>query len=209
MPRDGRPPYFPFYPDDFVSDGDVEAMRTEEVGAYILLLCKAWREDPPCSIPNDDRLLAKWSRLTDQAWLEARPAVLACWDLRRDGRLYQKRLRLEYEKLRTRHRLLSQQGRIGAAKKWLGQGGAIAGPSPGHKPGYSKSSSSSIKSPLTPLQKGGRRKRSNGLYVGGNPDIPPQTCTAQEHLERLRRESPEYAKVFEREMAKAAGKKKP
>ena len=47
MSRHNDPPYFPFYPDDFASDGKVEAMTTEEVGAYTLLLCKAWREDPP------------------------------------------------------------------------------------------------------------------------------------------------------------------
>ena len=70
MSRYDDPPYFPFYPDDFACDGKVEAMTTEEVGAYTLLLCKAWREDPPGSIPDDDRVRARWTRLTPDRWTE-------------------------------------------------------------------------------------------------------------------------------------------
>lgn len=98
MPKDASPPAFLFYPDDFSSDGAVEAMTTEEVGAYLLLLCKAWRESPPGSIPDDDRILARWTRLGPDRWAECRLSVLAAFKLGTDGRWHQKRMRREYDK---------------------------------------------------------------------------------------------------------------
>lgn len=97
----GHPPAFLFYPDDFSSDGKVEAMTTEEVGAYMLLLCKSWRESPPGSIPSDDVVLARWARLTADRWSICRAAVLAAFTFGPDSRWHQKRLRREYDKLKA------------------------------------------------------------------------------------------------------------
>ena len=99
MAKVNHPPAFLFYPDDFSSDGKVEAMTTEEVGAYILLLCKSWREKPPGSLPSDDPTLARWARLPLDRWLVCRPGVLAAYTFGTDSRWHQKRLRHEYDKL--------------------------------------------------------------------------------------------------------------
>ena len=40
-----NPPYFPFYPKDWLTDEKVEAMSYHERGIYIDLLCKCWIED--------------------------------------------------------------------------------------------------------------------------------------------------------------------
>lgn len=120
------PPYFPFYPTDFAASGTVEAMTTEEVGAYILLLCKAWHETPPCSIPDDDRILARWTRLGDDGWTRCRSTVRACFVLR-DGRLYNPRLDREWRKLFEYRRSQSENGKKGAAVKHR-QSGAMAVP---------------------------------------------------------------------------------
>jgi uncharacterized protein YdaU (DUF1376 family) len=125
MPKDNKPPAFQFYPDDFSSDGIVEAMTTKEVGAYILLLCKAWREEPPGSIPNDDRVLARWTRLLPAEWAECRTGVLAAFTLGTDSRLHQKRLRKEYQKLVEFQKDRSVNGKKGAEAKWLGHSSAI------------------------------------------------------------------------------------
>lgn len=85
-----KPPYFPFYPKDFAADDAVELMSTKAVGAYILLLCKAWHQDPPASLPNDDRVLARWSRLEPDDWREVKPEVVAAFTVGSDGRLHQK-----------------------------------------------------------------------------------------------------------------------
>lgn len=104
MPKDKHPPYFPFYVDDFINDGIVDAMTTEEQGAYLRLLCKAWKEDPVGSVPDDDRVLAQWARLTPCVWSASKPNVMAAFRLsRRDGRYHQRRMESEWAKLqRTR-----------------------------------------------------------------------------------------------------------
>lgn len=124
MPRDLSPPAFMFYPDDFASDGKVESMTTEGVGCYILLLCKAWRENPPATLPNDDRLLARWARVSDQRWTDLRVEVLSTFDTCDDGRLVQKRLRREYDKQASKRRQHSKSGKLGAASRWQLNGNA-------------------------------------------------------------------------------------
>jgi len=111
-------PYFPFYPKDFANDGRVEAMSTEEVGAYILLLCKAWREEPVGSIPDCDRTLARWARLTPEKWSDCRSAVLLAFTKGTDGRWHQRRMTDEYEKLRTFYKTKQKAAKLGAQKRW-------------------------------------------------------------------------------------------
>ncbi len=107
-----------FYPDDFCSDENVEAMSTEAVGAYILLLCKAWRSTPPCTLPSDDRLLARFARLSDDDWSVRRNEVLAAFTTAGEGRIIQRRLRKEYDKQRRKHLQRSESGRLGAQRRW-------------------------------------------------------------------------------------------
>jgi uncharacterized protein YdaU (DUF1376 family) len=121
VPKDTEPPYFQFYPDDFASDGKVEAMSTEEVGAYMLLLCKAWREKPAGSIPDDDRVLARWTRLSTVRWTACRPAVLAAFELAADGRFYQKRLRREHDKFRAFQRKRAESAKTAAEARWAAE----------------------------------------------------------------------------------------
>ena len=113
-----KPPYFPFYVKDFAADGKVEAMTTEEAGAYMFLLCKAWHEDPPCSVPDNDAVLARWARLSEERWNSSRIAVLSAFVLERDGRWYQKRLELEYKKMLLANQKKSVAGKIGATSRW-------------------------------------------------------------------------------------------
>lgn len=117
MPRAGQCPYFHFYPNDFSSDRNVEAMTAEEVGAYILLICKSWSEEPVASIPDDDRILSRWARMSPERWSACRASVLAAFKLGKDGRWHQKRLRLEYDKLRRIQKNRSESGKLGAEKR--------------------------------------------------------------------------------------------
>lgn len=118
MPRAGQCPYFHFFPDDFSSDRNVEAMTAEEVGAYILLICKSWSEEPVASIPDDDRILSRWSRMSPERWSACRASVLAAFKLGKDGRWHQKRLRLEYDKLRRIQKNRSESGKLGAKTRY-------------------------------------------------------------------------------------------
>lgn len=91
-----RPHAMLVFPRDFVSDNNVEEMTTQEVGAYWLILCKAWFETPPGTIPDDDTTLAKWSRLSFSAWRKARTAVLKAFHKGEDNRWHQKRMIKEH-----------------------------------------------------------------------------------------------------------------
>jgi uncharacterized protein YdaU (DUF1376 family) len=117
MPNN-HPPYFPLYVTDFMSSGKVTAMTTAAVGAYILLLCQAWSEEPPASIPNDDVTLARWARMSSVDWAECRESVLAAFTLGKDNRWHQKRLRLEHDKFRNQFARKSLSGKKGADKRW-------------------------------------------------------------------------------------------
>lgn len=122
MPKDNEAPSFQFYPDDFVSDGKVEAMTTEEVGAYILLICKAWREKPAATLPNDDRVLARWARLTPERWAECKAAAMAPWKLLKgDVRYVQPRLKKEHDKMLTRRRQAHESATTAATTRWANE----------------------------------------------------------------------------------------
>src|SRR4051812_39024339 len=103
------PPVFAFYPGGFSSDPHVEAMSTLQVGAYMLLLCKAWQAEPPASLPNDDQILARLARVDPDVWAEIKWGVLVPFRLGTDGRLHSKRLRQEYDEALRRMKAASEQ----------------------------------------------------------------------------------------------------
>lgn len=171
MPKDRKPPYFPFYVDDFSSDGKVEAMTTEEVGAYILLLCKAWREEPVGSIPNDDLILARWARLEADRWEACKPKVLASFRLGTDDRWHQRRMRREYEKLRASKKLREKAAKTAANKRWHGNdlhanGMRNASHSKDTPSGVSRDSPSKSDTPPTPSRGPAKRAPPAGGGVG-------------------------------------------
>lgn len=113
-----RPPYFPFWVDDFLADDNVGAMNTEEIGAYLLLLLRAWKQTPVASIPNDDDTLCRWCKLSAKKWERVRINILVCWELRDDGRLYQKRMEREFTILLERAEKASENGKKGNKIRW-------------------------------------------------------------------------------------------
>ncbi len=98
MRKEIRPPHIPFYPDDFLGSGKVAVMNTTAIGAYFLLLLRAWREKPPCSIPNDDKVLSQYTKLSMKDWLKVKMVVLSPWKKCKNNRLFQPRLRREFQK---------------------------------------------------------------------------------------------------------------
>lgn len=54
-----KPPAFQFYPDDFVAG--VSILSTEEIGAYMLLLCHQWSAG---AVPDNDTLIRRIAKLS-------------------------------------------------------------------------------------------------------------------------------------------------
>jgi uncharacterized protein YdaU (DUF1376 family) len=58
-----RDPSFPLYAADWLTGEATTEMLPEQEGPFIRLLCYAWLANPPCTIPNDDKVLAQVSKL--------------------------------------------------------------------------------------------------------------------------------------------------
>lgn len=106
-----KPIWFPFYPNDFLASGTVKLMTTEEIGAYILLLCYEW-QDPKCTLPSDDESIRNLSGLAGN--LER---VKSCFNMKR-GRLINKRLQSEWKKAKAFKEICSKSGKNGANRRW-------------------------------------------------------------------------------------------
>lgn len=84
---------FPYMPLDVqrLCDSDLAALESPEAcWAALLLWCKAWHQVPTGSLPDDDRVLAKFTgyQRAPDAWLAIREGALRGWIKCSDGRLY-------------------------------------------------------------------------------------------------------------------------
>lgn len=89
-------PAFQFYPKDFLSDSNVQAMSHTERGIYITLLSHCWLDG---SLPGDMKQLARMAQLPavrfERLW---HGPLSRCFQANGDGRLHHKRLDAEREK---------------------------------------------------------------------------------------------------------------
>lgn len=105
-------PYLPLWTDAYLAD--TTHLRTEEHGAYLLLLFAAWRA-ADCGLPDDDDALARLAGLPPQKWKSMKAVVMAFWSLdKRRKRWVQKRLKIEREKASEKR----GKARGSAASRW-------------------------------------------------------------------------------------------
>jgi uncharacterized protein YdaU (DUF1376 family) len=145
-----RLPWFPNYPADFLSDANIALMTIAEVGGYRFLLDHAWN-DPDCTLPDDDKMLASLSRMGDEWTKESAAKLRACFFMphpKKPGRLIDSKL---YERFLKVTRFCNERrasGTKGAKSRWkdkqlhdgLDNGSAIAQPlaQPMANDGYSE-----------------------------------------------------------------------
>ena len=135
-----RYPYFPLYVADLLGDQRVLAMSAEEFGCYLLLLCMAWQETPRGSLPDDEVVLARWARVSQDHWSAISKRVLPCFKLQPDGRLYQKKLGLIGAKLDGLSEKRAAAGRAGARKRWTAVKSGTFANGKGHDNGLANAS---------------------------------------------------------------------
>jgi len=119
-----KPPAFQFYADDFVAGTSI--LSTEEIGAYILLLCHQWNAG---SIPNDDKLILRIAKITqpfDLGLLRSKFELV-------DGCLKNARLERERLKQQAYREKQAENGAKGGRPKTL----AFPKPNPTHNPNES------------------------------------------------------------------------
>jgi uncharacterized protein YdaU (DUF1376 family) len=113
-------PYFSFHVRDWLSSSSVQALTYAEQGVYITLLAKMWEQAPThgdCSLPDDDRFLARTLHLSPEEWAEFRSVLVDGPQavLRSEGgRIFNPRLRSEWEAACRK----SKQASEAIGKRW-------------------------------------------------------------------------------------------
>ena len=105
-----KPAAIPLFADAYLAD--TMHLSTEEHGAYLLLLMAAWRFDD-CSLPSDDKKLAKVARLSTHRWAKIRDTIREFWVVEGD-RIYNPRLRRERDFVQKK----SAENRKNANARW-------------------------------------------------------------------------------------------
>lgn len=116
----GKSPAFSLYVNEWLGSTSIAAMEPEEEGAYIRLLCHAWG-DPDCSLPNDDQILAKLSRLGERWFNGCSTRVKQCFNTHpgKPDRIYNQRLLDERNKQARNSAKKSAAGRkSGEARRY-------------------------------------------------------------------------------------------
>ena len=106
-------PALPIWTDALL--GDTQHLSQAEFGAYMLMLIVAWRT-PTCSLPNDDKYLARITR-SDRNWGRIKPTVMSFWTIGEDGQLRQKRLSYEHLVAAEKSAQKSEAGKTSARKR--------------------------------------------------------------------------------------------
>lgn len=107
-----RAPYFPFYPQDWLSDPRTAQLTYEERGIYFELLCRCWTSrDGSCSLPNDDLFISKLLGIRLSKWQkikrklsEGLTAVLKI----EKNKILNERLLKEFEKIKIKSEINSK-----------------------------------------------------------------------------------------------------
>ena len=105
-----QPASIPLFGDAYLAD--TTHLTAEEHGAYLLLMITAWRQED-CSLPCDDKKLAKIVRMSLKKWLSIKETVVAFWTIE-GGRMHQKRLLKEWHFVRQKR----QSNRQSAQARW-------------------------------------------------------------------------------------------
>lgn len=97
-----KSPAFSFYVRDWLCSKTVSKLHSKPsskgVSAYLYLLCSAWLEDPPATLPNDDDQLAGYARLSRAEWDALKPDIIHQFTVNSEGRLVNERLMAEWKK---------------------------------------------------------------------------------------------------------------
>jgi uncharacterized protein YdaU (DUF1376 family) len=105
----------PVWTDAYLAD--TGHLTTTEHGAYLLLLMAAWRS-PNCDLPDDDKTLSKYCRMTPSQWRRSGETLKAFFYVL-DGRLRQKKLDAVRQKTQDLSDSRSKSGHTGGVASGL------------------------------------------------------------------------------------------
>lgn len=104
-------PALPLFTDAYL--GDTTHLTTIEHGAYLLLLMAAWRSKD-CKLSHDDKLLARYAKLSPSQWNRIKPIILDFFTIE-NGFIFQGRLSDELTFVKQKSKSQSDK----AKARWL------------------------------------------------------------------------------------------
>jgi uncharacterized protein YdaU (DUF1376 family) len=111
----GKPTWFRMDPGAFLSDGQVDAMSTLELGACFRLLCRQWLDG---YIPDDQHVLARLCRLDADSMAQAWQTLSRFFPVVESGKRANRFMWIEREKVIVDLERKSDEGRRAAHKLW-------------------------------------------------------------------------------------------
>jgi uncharacterized protein YdaU (DUF1376 family) len=111
----GKPTWFKMDPAAFLSDGQVDAMSTVELGACLRLLCRQWLDG---YIPDDLHLLARLCRLDADSMAQAWQTLSQFFPVVEPGKRANRFMWIERETVIADLERRSDEGRRAARKRW-------------------------------------------------------------------------------------------
>lgn len=108
-------PYMRLWVADLMADPPVQLMDNEEFGAYMRLLCHAWREG---GIPAESGELCRLLHVTPATFRRLWKRLEPLWQSNGNGRLINRRQEREREEAKRLARKRSRAGAAGARARW-------------------------------------------------------------------------------------------
>lgn len=107
-----KSPAFQLYVKQWLGDDKVMLMDWDARGMHVHLMCIAWQQEDPCTLPDDDEVLKKW--LGDPSdWERVKRQIFRAWKLE-NGRWIQQGLLRTFNKQRE----FSESRKKAAEKRW-------------------------------------------------------------------------------------------
>jgi uncharacterized protein YdaU (DUF1376 family) len=104
--------WMPLYVADYLAD--TSRLSTEQHGAYLLLLIDYWRNGP---LPDDDAVLAQITRMSPDAWSNARSTLQAFFK-HESGKWVHGRVEVELAKAKRNGEANSIRAKAAASARW-------------------------------------------------------------------------------------------
>lgn len=107
-----KSPAFQLYVKQWLGDDKVMLMDWDARGMHVHLMCIAWQQEDPCTLPDDDEVLKKWLG-NPPDWERLKKQIFRSWKLE-NGRWIQQGLLREFNKQRE----FSESRKKAAEKRW-------------------------------------------------------------------------------------------
>ena len=120
-----EPVSMPFWCEDWLTSQTIDAMTADEERGYLRLLARCWLGEQ-CSLPDDEALLAEWSKLGKKRWRGSK-LVRSRFQVHPNlsGRLTNEKLLMEWILRHENSRKASESGKLGAIARWRSHENAI------------------------------------------------------------------------------------